>query len=284
MPIINIDILRNISLFTLMDDHELGVLAANLDERSYLAGQIIINQHEPGNTMFVVESGKVGLYIKDKEGGRVDLGLVEPGDLFGELSLLDDAPRSASAIAIENTRVFIVDQNDLKQLVTIHPAAALDMMSVLGRRVRESNLLVSERVARNANEAMLPEMRNFGQRLSDILTRIAGDIRFVYFSLFWFVVWIAWNIGLIPFLAPFDPYPFGFLTMVVSLEAIFLSLFVLISQNRQAERDKVRNDIEYEVNLKAEVEIRQLMDRIDELQQLLLTHLSSLNAGQHIGK
>jgi uncharacterized membrane protein len=113
--------------------------------------------------------------------------------------------------------------------------------------------------------------------LSDFLTSLAGNIRFVYFSAIWFVVWIIWNINIIPGLQPFDPFPFGLLTMVVSLEAIFLSLFVLISQNRQAQREKVRNDIEYEVNLKAEIEIRQLMHTVEDLQQLIIQNFKDLH-------
>ena len=125
---------------------------------------------------------------------------------------------------------------------------------------------------------VVPQSANFGQKLSDILTAIAGDIRFVYFSFIWFAVWIVINIRIIPGLVPFDPFPFGLLTMVVSLEAIFLSLFVLISQNRQANRDKVRNDVEYEVNLKAEIEVRAIMKQIDTMQQLMLQHLAAMNA------
>jgi CRP/FNR family cyclic AMP-dependent transcriptional regulator len=278
MPVVDTDIIRNIPLFSLLDDAELTVLAQNLDEKSFLAGQIIISAGEPGNTMFVVASGRVELFIKDKAGDKVILGYIMPGELFGELSLLDDAPRSASAIAQENTRLFVVDRNDLEILVKAHPAAALDMMTMLGRRIRDSNLLVSQRVTRNVNE-LIPESTTLGQRLSDRLTQVAGDIRFVYFSLIWFFVWIVWNTNLIPGVHPFDPFPFGLLTMVVSLEAIFLSLFVLISQNRQAERDKVRNDIEYDVNLKAEIEIREVMTRLDDLQQLVITHLSTLKNG-----
>ena len=114
------------------------------------------------------------------------------------------------------------------------------------------------------------------------LTTLAGDIRFVYFSAAWFAIWIILNTHIIPGVEAFDPFPFGLLTMVVSLEAIFLSLFVLISQNRQAERDKVRNDIEYEVNIKAELEIRDLHNKIGQLEQLLVGHLQKMDS--HIGE
>ncbi|MEP7289166.1 MAG: DUF1003 domain-containing protein [Chloroflexota bacterium] len=273
MSVIDPEMLRGIPLFSLLDDQEIADLGQQLDEKHYLAGQLIISAGEPGDTMFIVQSGKVELFLQDSIDEHVTLGILDEGELFGELSLLDKAPRSASAIAVENTILLVVDSNDLIALVATHPHAALDMMSMLGKRVRDANLLVHDRVARNVNEVVPPSI-NFGQRLSDVLTTIAGDIRFVYFSFIWFAVWIILNIGIIHGVTAFDPFPFGLLTMVVSLEAIFLSLFVLISQNRQAERDKVRNDVEYEVNLKAEIEVREIMKKVDNLQQLMLQHLA----------
>jgi uncharacterized membrane protein len=275
MPIVDPEILRNIPLFSLMDDQELLELSKHLEEKHYFAGQLVFKAGDPGDAMYIVQSGKVELFMQDSSDSRVSLAFIESGDLFGELSLLDNQPRSASAIAVEKTHLLIIDREDLQLLVTKHPHAALDMMTMLGKRTREANMLVRDRVVRNANEEA-PQSKTFGQRLSDLLTSIAGDIRFVYFSAAWFFIWIVLNIGIIPGITPFDPFPFGLLTMVVSLEAIFLSLFVLISQNRQAERDKVRNDIEYDVNLKAEVEVRDLINRIDTLQQLMLEHFSTV--------
>ncbi len=277
MPVIEPDLLRNIPLFALLDDMEIAELSTQLDEKQFLAGQVIFSTADEGGTMFVVQSGRIELFIHDANNEYVCLGFVEPGDLFGELSLLDNERRSAGAKAVENTTLYVVDRHDLEMLVKSHPPAALDMMAMLGKRIREADILVRDRVvSRNVN-AELPISNTFGERLSDILTRIAGDIRFVYLNLFWFGAWIFVNTRIIPGLKPFDPFPFGLLTMIVSLEAIFLSLFVLISQNRQTAREKVRNDIEYSVNIKAELEIRELRQQIDDLQQLLLGHLSKLN-------
>ena len=150
------------------------------------------------------------------------------------------------------------------------------MMAMLTRRIRESNTRVQERSIRNVNEEIREIPLKFGDRLADFLTQGASNIKFTYFSFIWFGLWIIVNLSLIPGLKAFDPYPFGFLTMVVSLEAIFLSLFVLITQDRQAKRDKIRNDIEYEVNLRAEVEVRALADQVESLQQTLLQHLSDI--------
>jgi CRP/FNR family transcriptional regulator, cyclic AMP receptor protein len=276
MPIANADILRPIPLFQMLDEQELQTLSKELDELHYLAGQRIFEMGDAGDKMFVVERGRVELYLKDKADERVHLGYAEEGEVFGELSLLSNEPRSASAKALKDTKLIAVDQHDLHILVTAHPAAALDMMAALSSRIHASNRLVRDRVIRNPNDEVAAA-RSLGERLSDLLTNIAGDIRFVYFSAAWFFIWIVLNIGVIPGFEPFDGYPFGFLTMVVSLEAIFLSLFVLISQNRQAARDKVRNDIEYEVNVRAGQEIRVLMKQLEEFQQLTLENFADLD-------
>jgi uncharacterized membrane protein len=277
MPLTDPIQLRDIPLFNLLDDEEVKALAQQLDEKRYLAGQLVFSAGEEGGAMYIVQTGRVELYIQDKADERVSLGFVEPGSMFGEFSLLDNEPRSATAKAVENTQLLIVDRNDLQMLVKAHPDAALDMLAMLTRRIREANYRVQERVIRNVNDEIKTTI-TFGDRLSDFLTGIAGDIRFVYFSLIFFTVWIVLNANIIPGFPAFDPNPYGLLTMIVSLEAIFLSLFVLISQNRQTARDKVRNDIEYEVNLRAEVEIRGIQKQVDDLQELMLRHLSAMNS------
>jgi CRP/FNR family transcriptional regulator, cyclic AMP receptor protein len=270
--------LRQIPLFQLLDDNELAALTDQLEVRKYWKGQMVFWQGSPGDTMFLVHSGQVELFIKDKNGDVVNLNCAEPGDMFGELALLDQQPRSANAKATADTTLLVIDQNDLRQLFQAYPAAAFDIMAMLSRRIREADVLLSERVvARNVNDEMVAE-RSINQRLADFFSMIAGDMRFVYASGIFFAVWIGWNTNLIPGLAAFDPFPFGLLTTIVSLEAIFLSTFVLVSANRQAERDKVRNDIEYEINVKAELEIKELHDKVDRLEDLLASHLNKLDS------
>lgn len=277
MPIVNPELLQKIPLFELLDAEETKALAEQLDQERVIAGKVIFNQGDEGGKMYVVQSGKVEIFLMDDNKERVILSTIESGGIFGELSLLDNDPRSAGAKALEETNLFVVDRHDLEMLFKTHYHAALDIMTMLSRRIRDADVLVKQRVvARNVNEEAAPPL-NFGTRLADLLTMVAGDIRFAYFCFIWFFVWIVLNTNIIPGLPSFDPFPFGLLTMIVSLLAIFLSLFVLISQNRQTEREKVRNDIEYEVNLKAEVEIRDLHNKVDKMEELLVNHLSRLH-------
>src|SRR5260221_2662956 len=181
MPKIDPEALHLIPLFALLDDQELTVLANDLDEKRYLAGQIIISAGDKGDAMYIVHSGKVELYLQDASNERVGLGFIEPGNIFGELGLLDNEPRSANAVAVENSTILIVDRHDLQVLITAHPLAALDMMAMLGRRIREADILVRDRVTRNVNEEIAVSA-NLGQRLSDLLTNVAGEHPFFSFS------------------------------------------------------------------------------------------------------
>jgi CRP-like cAMP-binding protein len=146
MTIVDVNRLREISLFSLMDDTELEALATQLDEVRLLAGQVLFKMGDQGGKMYIVQSGQIELFVQDNANERVTLGVVKADELFGELSLLDNQPRSATAKALVNTSVLAVDRNDLEFLVQSHPAAALDMMSALGQRIRESNALIRERV------------------------------------------------------------------------------------------------------------------------------------------
>ncbi len=278
MAAIDPTMLRNIELFALLDDEESATLAAQLEQRQVWAGQTVFKAGDPGGHMFVVQSGRVELFIVDRNSEYVSLGFIGQGELFGELSLFDSEPRSATAKAVQDTSLFVIDRHDLEVLFKSHPPSIFDVMTTLGKRIREADVLVGERVvARNANEVVMMK-RTISQRLADLFSAVAGDMRFVYFSAVWFIIWIVWNLGLLPGVEPFDPYPFGLLTMIVSLEAIFLSTFVLVSQNRSAEREKVRNDIEYEVNIQAEREIKELHHKLDELQDMMLGHLQRIDS------
>ena len=277
MSISDASVLRQFNIFARLDDQEIKDLAAQLDTKKYLKGQRLFAVGDPGGSMFLIASGQVEIYIVDDDGDKIVLNVNGPGEMFGEMSLIDNRPRSAYAKAVEETEVFVAVQEDLINLVRAHPDAALDLLAIFSTRLRAADERARTRGVRNANEEFSQIKVGIGDRLADMLTKTASNIKFTYFSVIWFASWIIINLGLIPFIPAFDPYPFGFLTMVVSLEAIFLSLFVLISQDRQTARDKIRNDIEYDTNLKAELEVRDIMRKIDEMEQVQLQMLSKVN-------
>ena len=262
-------LLADVGFFKLLDEDERAVLAQQVERHTFPADATIFRENEPGGIMYVIRHGKVELWTYDEDHQRVVLATFEGGDFFGELSLLDEDPRSATATARMETEVLVIDRTDLRLLFLQKPDAALDVMAVLGARLRTTSEIVRTRAARNPNE-VIEERLTLGDRLADWMTNGIGTMKFFYFSAFWFIIWIVLNMGLVQGVAPFDPFPFGLLTMIVSLEAIFLSIFVMISQNRIDVKDRIRAELDYRVNVKAETEVAELHRKLDEMRDELM--------------
>lgn len=264
--------LAQIKLFELLDEDELAELASVIDSRSISAGEIIFHAGDLGDALYVVRSGEVELYVKDTAGQKIVLAVVEKNDLFGELSMLDSRPRSATAAALVSSELFLLDRDDLLLLFKKQPDAALNMLAAMSSMLRKVDRLLQTRVSRNVNEEMEDKLPAL-QRIADWIAWFSGSMHFLILNGVWFIVWIV--INMVPTGLPqFDPFPFGLLTMIVSLEAIFLSCFVLISQNRQAAKDKIRADIEYDVNIKAELEVSHLHEKVDHIHEQMTSKFS----------
>lgn len=254
--------LREVPLFALLDDAERAVLAERVEIVRFKEGEEIFNFGDPGASMYVVKTGEVELTVKTKTGEVMYLEEPRAGDFFGEISLLDEGPRTARACAKTDVEVLEVDRGDLDELFRLKPTAAMDLLAATGRRLRQSALLLRNAATRNPNEEE-EDRRTVVQKVADWIADFSGSLPFLFIHLGLFAVWIGWNVAFKTL--AFDPFPFGFLTLVVSLEAIILSVFVLLSQNRQVARDKVRNDVEYDVNLKAEMQIAHMHEKVDLL-------------------
>jgi uncharacterized membrane protein len=167
----------------------------------------------------------------------------------------------------------LLDRGDLEQFLNLRPSAGLDLLAAMGRRLRKNAELLRHTATRNVNEE-IEDRRTLVQKAADWIAEFSGSIAFLMIHLVLFAAWIIINLGVVPGIHPFDLFPFGLLTMAVSLEAIVLSVFVLLSQNRQAAKDHIRSDIEYDVNLKAELEIAHLHEKFDNLQEEILARLN----------
>lgn len=267
--------LRNVGLFRSLDDSERMDLSSILERKPYSSGELIFRYGDVGRHLFVIESGTVELSVRDTTGDKIVLSEIGPSEVFGELSVLDGAPRSAAASALTDCYLLTLSREHLSEFLTRHPQAGLDLLAVLAKRIREADHLLMSRVTRNINLEVAQEFKFF-QRISSWIADFSGSIQFLMLNAAFFITWIVINVGGVPFIAPFDPYPFGFLTMAVSLEAIFLSIFVLLAQNLQSTKDKIRGDIEYEVNLKAELEVAELHTKVDHLHTTLVLALREI--------
>ena len=269
-------LLANIKMFELLDDDDRVELAKVIDEAHVVAGESLFQAGDPGDSLFIVESGEIELFIKDTAGQKIVLATPSSGDMFGELAMLDYGPRTATAVALQDSDILVLDRDDLVLLFQKKPEAALHMLAALSSLTRKADELLRTRVSKNLNEEIMQKLGVL-DRISDWLAWFSGSMPFLLSHSVWFIVWIILNRFILGDRA-FDPFPFGLLTMIDSLEAIFLACFVLISQNRQAQKDKVRADIEYEVNIKAELEVAHLHEKTDRIYESMMARFAKLES------
>lgn len=282
MPV-DATLLAEVPLFSLLDEQERAHLAEQLDVVNFAAGQTIFNYGDPGGAMYIIRVGEAEVFFKNDTGDRIVLETPGPGDFFGELSLLDNGPRTAAVVALKEMETLRVDRTDLNALFQLHPHAAMDLLTAYGRRMRKTVSLLRHTATRNVNEEA-EDKRTVIQKAADWIAEFSGSIPFLGIHVAVFTAWILWNLDWPPGLPDFDRYPFGLLTMCVSLEAIILSVFVLLSQNRQVAKDRVRSDIEYEINLKAELEVAHLHEKVDHLHADLTARLEAMERAMSKGR
>jgi CRP/FNR family cyclic AMP-dependent transcriptional regulator len=271
------EMLQNVPFFALLDDQERTTLAERIDVVTVAAGETLFNRGDPGDSMYVVRRGVVEMWFKNDTGERLVLETAREGDFFGEISLLDGGARNTSALVREEMEALVVDRGDLDEFFRLRPAAAMDLLAATGRRLRETSNLLARTASRNLNDEV-EDRRTRVMKIADWISEFSGSIPFLTIHVVLFAAWIVLNVHPLSEsrIGGFDPFPFGLLTMVVSLEAIILSVFVLLSQNRQVARDRVRNDVEYAVNLKAELEIAHLHEKFDQMNAEVLARLQAL--------
>ena len=267
-------LLAEVPLFQLLDLDERVELATHLDVIKFPVGHVVFHYGEPGDAIYIVRSGEAELSFQNDTGEKIVLEKAARGDFFGELAFLDGGSRSATVQVTQELEAFEMNRADLNLYLKRHPEAALDLLGALGKRLRATSETLRHTATRNVNEET-EDRRTAVQKAADWIAEFSGSIPFLVLHAGFFALWIGWNV-LAPERLRFDSYPFNFLTMCVSLEAIFLSVFVLLSQNRQSAKDHVRADIEYEVNLRAELEIAHLHKKIDQLNVDLLAKLGAL--------
>lgn len=279
----DVALLKEVPLFAALDDEERALLATQLEEVRVDAGKKVFSRGDPGGAIYIISSGEVQLSVEDTTGHLIVFETARRGDFFGELSLLDGDPRSADARAIQDTCALKVDRGDLEQLFRRHPSSAMDVLTAIGRRLREADQLLRTRPTLSPNQTVEERLTPI-QRLADGLSAFSGTFTFLLLHAVWFAAWMAINLGWVRSVHPFDPFPFGLLTMVVSLEAIFLSCFVLISQSRQAAKERIRSDVEYDANIRAGMEVTHLHTKLDHLYEQTMARLAALERGAQDGR
>jgi CRP/FNR family cyclic AMP-dependent transcriptional regulator len=247
-----------------LNDVERAALAERIDLLNFPAGGSIFNFGDPGNALYIVRSGEVEIFVRNDEGEKIILETAQPGDVFGEVSMLDNGPRTAWVTAISNVEVLRIDRVHFLDYVSRYPPAALNLLSVAARRLRKTDEVIRRTVTRNVND-VVAEQGTILTRIADAVPAFTGSLPSVLLHALFFAAWILVNLSIARAIKAFDPYPFEFMSVVVSLEAIFLTLFVLTSQNRQRALDRIRSDIEFQTSINTETKIAYLHEKIDRL-------------------
>jgi len=254
--------LKKVPFFALFDDDELAVLASEVDVRTFAPQQRIYQIGDIAGRAYVLLSGAVRVTTIDED--QQDVVFDEPasGDFFGFASLLDETPHQTTAIAVEESLCLEVDRHDICMLVQRKPHTAIDMMAVLGRRLHAAQTLIRVRAARNPNDVIEAE-ETIGDRLADVVANFGGSWWFLIASVVLLTVYVLINVRLGA--SAWDPYPFILLNLMLSMIAAIQAPVIMMSQNRQDKKDRLRGELDFAVNRRAASDIQRLDGKVNLL-------------------
>jgi CRP/FNR family cyclic AMP-dependent transcriptional regulator len=265
--------LRHVPLFELLDDDEAQVLAAQVEIRKFVPLQRIFKIGDSAAEAYVVMSGKVRITTIDADQQEVLVDEPDHGEFFGFASMLQQSQHQTSAMAMNEVVCLEVGRDDLIELIKRRPMAGLDMMTMQARQNHNTQKLVRSRANRNPNE-LIEEQSTFGERLADSVARFGGSWSFIILFGAVLVVYSAINVALDR--RAWDPYPFILLNLFLSMLASIQAPVIMMSQNRQDEKDRLRSELDFDVNRRAESEIQalsqrmsMLMDKIENVEQIV---------------
>ena len=262
--------LRHVPLFELLDDAEARVLADQIEIRYFAPRQHIYKAGEPATHAYIICSGKASLTAIDDDQQEIVVDEPEHGDFFGFASMLQQTEHHTTAVALQDTSCLEIGRDDIARLLQRKPLAGLDMLTMQARQFQAAQKLIQSRSTRNPNE-VIEEESTFGQRLADSVARFGGSWTFIILFGIVLVTYSWINVALKN--QAWDPYPFILLNLFLSMLASIQAPVIMMSQNRQDAKDRVRSELDYQVNVRAEAEIQslslrmnQLMDRLDQLE------------------
>ncbi len=274
----NPEILRQVPLFALLDDEETAVLSSQVEVKKFVPRQRIYKMGDPGDRAYVLVSGSVRVTTVDEDNQEVVVDQPAQGEFFGFASMLEQTPHQTTAIAQDDAVCIEVDRHDISVLLQRKPMAGMDMLTVLGRQFHASQQLVRVRANRNPNQ-IIEEEETFGERIADSVAAFGGSWTFIITFVVVLVVYSSTNVLLRH--RAWDPYPFILLNLFLSMLAAIQAPIIMMSQNRQDKKDRLRSELDFEVNRRAEMEIQGLArkmnwlgDKIGDVEELLRKKVS----------
>ena len=270
-PVMTLEALRSVPLFASLDDAAARELRSLLHVEQVANGAELFHHGDQGDRMYLIETGRVRIHVEDTTGHDVTLAELAGGDFFGEMALLDGKPRAADATVIEDARLAILSRQDFLSFVRRYPDVALEMLSAVAERLRRTDELLRQRVSRNANEEEAARL-TVADRLADTFAEFGGSWTFIGATVVLIIIWLLLNIWL-PEMSQFDPKPYELLGLLLGIIAGIQAPIIIRSQTRQTEKDRLRADLDFQVNLKNELSLAEVLRRLDVLESERLPKL-----------
>jgi uncharacterized membrane protein len=265
-----LEALRSVPLFASLTDDAAIEVRSLLATRDVSAGTQLFHKGDSGDAMYLIENGRVRISIMDEDHKEITLAELAQGDFFGEMSIIDGRQRSADAMVIDDARFAILSRPNFLAFVRSNPDVALGMLGALTDRLRRTDELIRSRVSRNANEEQR-KRATMADRAADVIAEFGGSWKFIGVSIGLIVFWIIFNSYIL--FNGFDPKPYQMLNLVLAVIAGMQAPIIMMSQNRQGEKDRLRADLDYRVNLKNELSLAEVLRRLDVLESERLPKL-----------
>jgi uncharacterized membrane protein len=265
-----LEALRSVPLFAGLDDQAARELRNLLKLQDVRRDTVLFRAGDSGDAMYLIETGRVRISVHDEDKEEVTLAELAGGDFFGEMALIDGKQRSADARVIEDARLAILDREKFLAFVRSNPDVALEMLSAVTDRLRRTDDLLRRRVSRNLNEEQSARL-TMADRAADLLAEFGGSWKFILMSLGLILFWIGLNSYIL--VKRFDPLPFQMLNLTLAVIAGLQAPIIMMSQNRQGQKDRLRADLDFQVNLKNELSLAEVLRRLDVLESERLPRL-----------
>ena len=266
-----LDAIRSVPLFASLDDEAASDLRNLLSVREVPNGAALFRAGDQGDAMYLIESGRVRITISDDDQKEIVLAELAQGDFFGEMAIIDGKQRSADATVSEDARLAVLSRENFLGFIHDNPKVALEMLSASFGRLRRTDKLLQQRVSRNVNEEQQKRM-TLADRAADLIAEFGGSWKFIGASIGFLIFWVLLNSWLLTGKG-FDPFPYVLLNLVLGMITGLQAPIIMMSQNRQSEKDRLRADLDYQVNLKNELALTEVLRRLDVLESERLPQL-----------
>ncbi|MEA2175228.1 MAG: family transcriptional regulator, cyclic receptor protein [Blastocatellia bacterium] len=271
VPEMTLEALRSVPLFASLDDDATRELRSLLMVSDFKPGSPLFRSGDKGDAMYLIETGRVLISVKDTDGNEVTLAELAGGDFFGEMAILDGQARSADATVLEDARLAVLSRQNFNSFVRSNPDVALEMLSAITHRLRRTDELLRQRVSRNANDEERARL-TLSDRMADLIAEFGGSWKFIGAAIGFLILWVVVNSLLLRGRA-FDAFPYVLLNLVLGMITGLQAPIIMMSQNRQGEKDRLRADLDYRVNLKNELSLSEVLRRLDVLESERLPKL-----------